>query len=276
MNDFTLNGAEIDGEPQIWLEDDCFATFNMAGDGSALFATPLGGISSMQVSPSWPPQIRKFFAGESAMVFTGGLPLSLGYSLIGDGQSAFTGSGELLRKAMVNGDSSVVMQSDFTALLFTPPKADFFIQMHGSADIEIAKSVFGEYIEPLVICDTESRYQPNFHTHHGSADSQLRLNANGKMNVWMYSPSSSAIVNAEVDGSINTGGKVELESNAQSDGFFAKGDIGIIRYVQIGSDAAIKLNIHMDVFIRMQYLQKSPNSRTLFVSKQDRTLTVTG
>ena len=277
MNDFTLNGAEIDGEPRIWLEDDCFATFNLTGNGSALFATPLGGISTVALSLVWPPQIRKFFAGVAPVVFAGGLPLSLGYSLIGNGQSTLSVSGKLLRKAMAIGSTAaVVMQSDFTATVFTPPKADFFIQMQGSAELMIAKSVFGEYLEPLVICETDIRYQPEFSTHHGAGSLQFRLNANAKLNVWMYSQSADGFISTDMTGDASTGRKINIESDTLDYGIFVKGDIGRLRYINIDGLASIAMHNRMDSFKRVHSMPKSPDSRTLFVSKQDRTLTVTG
>lgn len=277
MNDFTLNGAEIDGEPRIWLEDDCFATFNLTGNGSALFATPLGGLSSVVISPVLPPQIRKFFTGDAQVALAGGLPLSLGYSLIGNGQSALSVSGELLRKAMASGNTaSVIMQSDFTATVFTPPKADFFIQMQGSADLLIAKPVFGEYIEPLVICETDSRYQPDFSTHHGVGLLRLRLNATAKLNVWMYSPNADCVVSAVMGGEFTSGKKIAVESDTLNGGVFVKGDIGRLRYINIDGEASITMQNKMDSFKRVYAMPRSPNNRTLFVSKQDRTLTITG
>ena len=376
MNDFTLNGAEINGGPQVWL-DDCFATFNFAGNGSSLFATPLGGLSTIDSSAALPlqirkvvagdaassftgngsalffasitgdstivlsatlqpqirklfsgdaavslsgngsslfatplggestidfslalppqirkffmgdaavsasvglpPQIRKMFAGDASVVFAGGLPLSIGYSLIGNGQSTLSASGELLRKAMVNGNTAaVVTQSNFSAVVFRSVKSDLFIQMQGSAEFVIAKSVFGEHLEALVILDTNSRYQPNFSTHHGDGSLQLRLNANAKLNVWMYSPSADGFIRTDISGDTSIGKKINIESDTLDDGIFVKGNISSFRYINLDGEAKITIRKQIDSFMRVQLMPKSPDSRTLFVSKQDRTLIITG
>ncbi len=276
MNDFALNGAEIDGEPRIWLEDDCFAVFSLSGAGSSLFATPLGGISSVTLSPVWPPQIRKQFAGDAVVAFTGGLPLSLGYSVVGNAPTALIASGEVLRKAMAASNASVVMDSTFTATVFTPPKADFFMQLQGSAELSVSRAVFGEYLEPLVICETDSAYQYDFATHHAEGLMSVRMNAEAKLNVWMYSPSADGVISTRSQGEGTTGKKIALESDSVTSNLFVKGDVIRIYYVQIGGDASITLQNKMESFCRIATMTKSPNSRTLFVSKQDRTLTVTG
>lgn len=239
MNDFELNGSEINGDKQIY-SDDGSAAFLFYTDGYGQKA--ILGAGSVQVihSATLSQQVKKFLSGSATSVFSqNALPAQVKKQLTSSTQ--FQIDANALGTRYANAVGTAVSQFAFTgdAKVSGPARALLQIQFNADLDADISRVVFGypkqQYIEAR-------SFIPEFKnkTHHAEAISSIQVNGRGVINQ-QAGLSSNTVKQFNVDGDIRIGNKLLISGDAVVS-LFSGCTISTINYVYLSGDATIKLS----------------------------------
>lgn len=239
MNDFELNGGEINGDKQIY-SDDGSAAFLFYTDGYGQNA--ILGAGSVQVihTATLSQQVKKFLSGSASSVFSQNeLPAQVKKQLTGNTQ--FQIDANALGTRYANAVGSAVSQFVFTgdAKISGPARALFQIQLNADVDAAVHRVVFGypkqQYIEARAVI-------PEFRnkTHHVEGRSAFRLSSNGFVGQRLGAE-SIAVIQAYSDADLRIGGKLQLSGESLIS-LFVGGSLSTINYIYLSGEATIRLS----------------------------------
>lgn len=240
MNDFELNGGEINGDKQIY-SDDGSAAFMFTVDGGGQKAILGSGSAQVVHSASLSQQVWKFLQGSISSVFAqNALPAQVRKQLTGRTQFQIDATVSGTRYA--NAEGLAVSQFTFTgdASISGPARAKFTIQFNADVDVDVRRVVFGypkqQYIETLA-------FIPEFRnkTHHPEGEAQFIVSTGGILNQ-QAGISANATSRFYAYGEARIGEKLQIQGGSCIS-LFAGCISSAIKYVYLSGNVTIRFMV---------------------------------
>lgn len=239
MDLFAVNGAEINGNIEIWS---WYGTsdIQLVADGGLMVGAVLSGQANVAVASSC-----------DAMVIYNPITLAADIVLTSTGEALYgrSGSGESdlyissdadgTRWVMGESASDIVLQAAGEASVVAPAAASFEIVFSLALEERVTPAVPGEGVTNIALSTLLTEYStPVIHL-----EGELQLEVASIATPWLriQSPAGASSLALTSSGDARLGEKIYLEANVAELAIFATGDIGTRHYVRGSGDATIAI-----------------------------------
>lgn len=273
MQNFALNGGELNGDPKVWIDDSSAnVVFQAAGEG--MRGIVLDGAAPVVLASSLSLALQAKLEGSAAFHVEASGALMNGLSLAGSAPVVVQASGEAVRWAMLQGYTPTVVALDGDIAVVPSISATFSVVFGGDLDLKVAT---GQHIVgylPVVLKAGFEAYSVPATRLEGFAGVQFAGIGQGILLI--TSPPGSASIQFKANGDGRFGAKILLEGSAEI-GFYARGYLGSWHYVYAEGYASI------DVLARAEkhgtpiipgYYVEAPAIRALRVGEETRRFNV--
>ncbi len=150
MNDFELNGAEVNGSSSVYAGDGS-ASFYFQSDVKAQTAILASGSAQIIHQSSLLQQVRKPLSASIQLSSQTALLPQVRKGLEANAQAAIQAGGYIKRLAEITASSQLLFGVDGSAIVFGPPRAWIYLRFNAAAQIDVRKTVHAQantrYIE---------------------------------------------------------------------------------------------------------------------------------
>ena len=259
MNDFAIDGGELNGQPEVWLITESPAPLSLSLSGGVNKARFIQSVAATNVASSFNANLRIGLKSATGyrISLSALLPPSVRKYLSSSAVKRVESSGGVLRHAKIGGLSGFDVDAQAKAGVSHSRQLDgkqARVYLSGQSFERVTKATM---LESLV---------------------QQWLHSLGGLRRDSYSSAGTAIIQISGAGELRDGAKINLEGEASVFvEVYSRGILGGLRYRYLESDAAMQIisswspvghPVPPDVYIPAQ------QERVLFVDRDDRVIVV--
>jgi hypothetical protein len=279
MNDFALDGGELNGQPEVWLITESPAAVSLSLSGGVNKARFVEALASVNLASSFKSAIRVGIGSADGygITLSAWLPPSVRKGIASASAARVDASAALLRQAMAGGLSSVSIDLDGDIKVFGDPRCLLQLKLASHADARVSHARHIKCRQAMICLSSESFERVTPAT---MLESRVQhwLHSFGRIRRDSYSSTGKAEIKISGDGEARKGAKVNIEGSASVFvEVYSRGVLGGIRYRYLSAEAAMQILIawnpvghpvQPDVYIPAQ------EERLLFVDRDDRVISV--
>lgn len=269
MQNFAVNGGELNGDPQVLIDDASLAVALQA-DGAVMLGLTLAGDAQVSASADLSMAIQAKLEGLAEVVAAAAGQLTYGVSLVGAAQVVAAASGDGVRWAMLEAYAPTVLAVDGDLQVVPAVSATFDLVASGDLDLHAATGRQVEGYAPIVMAAGLDAYVTAVTSLEGLA--LIEAAGIGQGNLVIASPAAEAAIALLGDGAARYGAKLCIEGDAVLE-LYSRGCLDVWHHVYAEGEAVIDLLAmaasHGMPIIPSQYVE-APTVRALRVGDETR------